>query len=167
VFWQVRDDDLGTRDDSAWALFGFVGADFRSFCLTAFVQEELEHRAASECAYSPIVNDGRRVLHGRDGRLVRAKPCVRDSTRGWPDHRLLQTVIAYGRRSASNEIKISSIAATVRLGKQQAADLNKLLTLANSNNLRRVQDQLASSNPAYPNTQACQPGTATDKIRAA
>src|SRR5207302_9671448 len=51
-------------------------------------------------------------------------------SKGWPNHELLATVIAHGRRSVSNEIRIASIAATVSLGKQEDAELNELLSLA-------------------------------------
>jgi len=56
--------------------------------------------------------------------------CIECLSKGWPSHELLATIIAQGRRSVSNEVKIASIAATVHLRKQQDADLTELLTLA-------------------------------------
>jgi transcriptional regulator with XRE-family HTH domain len=64
-----------------------------------------------------------------DSSMQRAA-CIECLSRGWPEHGLLATVIAHGRQSVSNEVRISSIAATVRLGKQQDADLTELLNLA-------------------------------------
>ena len=61
---------------------------------------------------------------------VQRAACIECLSRGWPEHGLLTTVIAHGRQSVSTEVRIASIAATVRLGTQQDADLTELLTLA-------------------------------------
>jgi hypothetical protein len=64
-----------------------------------------------------------------DNPLQRAA-CIECLAKGWPDHAALPELIEKGRGSVSNEIKIASLAARVRLGQQQDDDLDALLSLS-------------------------------------
>lgn len=70
-----------------------------------------------------------KVAMGSDNPNQRAA-AIESLAKGWPDHPVLPELISNGRESISNEIRIASLSATVRLGQQQDRDLQALLSLS-------------------------------------
>jgi hypothetical protein len=56
--------------------------------------------------------------------------CIECLAKGWPDHSALPALVENGRENVSNEIKIASFAAKIRMGQQQDDDLDGLLALS-------------------------------------